>query len=507
VVIPRRVTLRVTPHAVTYALGVVLVASLYYGSAKLGYVMRFSGPVASIVWLPVGVAIASVYLAGLRFLPGILIGDLWANDYSQLPIGSAFAQTVGNLLEVVIGVVLIRRLIRSGSPLKSINTLARLLFALALATLVSATIGSTSTRLGGVVHGSAWLDIWRTWWLGDFCGALIVVPLVLAWSTPPKEGWLRRPKMGSVIGAVALTALAVLALRSQSPVTYLAFPGLIWAALRFGSRGATLAIAFGAALTIWNTTHFTGPFAFDSITRRVLDTQLFLAVAAVSALCLVALVSEREDFAERLGGSRNLLLHATDVAREQIERNLHDGAQQRLLALAVHLRLAARIPGTPAETAAILNGAEAELMAAIEELRELAHGTHPSVLTNLGLAPAINRIAAGSEIPVTLHELPTRRLEADVELAAYFVVSESVTNARRHAGAHHIDIRARLDHRKLFLEIADDGVGGAEVRPAAGLGGLRDRVEQIGGTFDVVSRPGAGTRVRAAIPVASSTAA
>jgi signal transduction histidine kinase len=196
-------------------------------------------------------------------------------------------------------------------------------------------------------------------------------------------------------------------------------------------------------------------------------------------------------------------LHATDTARETIERNLHDGAQQRLIALAIHLRLAARAPLPASETQAILRDAESELLISIDELRELAHGTHPSVLTNLGLAPALSRIAAGSDIPVMLHELPDRRLNPLVELTAYFVVAESLANARKHSGAHEIAVRARLGRRLLRVEVADDGVGGAEVRPAAGLAGLRDRVEAAGGSFDVISRPGAGTRVIAAIPLAS----
>jgi Predicted integral membrane sensor domain len=216
-----------------------------------------------------------------------------------------------------------------------------MLFAMAAGTLLSATIGTLSLRAGHVVSTSSILDVGRTWWLGDFCGALIVTPLAFAWWRPGTRAWVRRNAREATVFLVVITTLTFLVLHSSSPLTYLAFPGLIWAALRFGRRGATVAIVIVAACTVWNTTHYQGPFAYESITRSVLDTQLFISVAALSTLLLVALVSEREDFAKRLGASRNQVLLAADSERRRIERNLHDGAQQRLTSLAVRLQLAA----------------------------------------------------------------------------------------------------------------------------------------------------------------------
>ena len=149
-----------------------------------------------------------------------------------------------------------------------------------------------------------------------------------------------------------------------------------------------------------------------------------------------------------------------------------------------------------------LEAAEADLQAAIDGLRELAHGTYPSVLADLGLARAISSVAAGSDLPITLDELPTERLDAGVEATAYFVVAEALTNARKHSSASEIHVRARVIRGRLRVAVLDDGVGGAEVRPSAGLSGLRDRVEQAGGRFHVVSNPGHGTRVTASIPLA-----
>jgi signal transduction histidine kinase len=487
--------------SVSYLAWAGAIAGLYYGSAKLGYAIGFSGPIAAIVWLPAGIGIAAVFLGGMRFLPAVLAGDLLANDYMQLPLGSAFGQTVGNLLEVIVAVVLLRRLVPGGSPLGSARALARTLLALAAGTLVSASVGAVSLLLGGVLTTSAIPNVSRTWWLGDFAGALIVVPLAIAWYRPLERDWPRRRALEGILVFAGIAALSELAMRSHRPLSYLVFPGLIWAALRFGQRGATLAILIASGFTVWNTTHYQGPFAFESITRSVLSTQLFIIVAAVSTLYLVALVSEREDFAKRLSASRSQLLEASDLERRRLERNLHDGAQQRLLALAVHLRLAAEHTEEISEPArAVFVEAEADVQLVIGELRDLAHGFHPAVLTNLGLADAIRSVVASSDAPVTLDELPATRLDEAAEATGYYVIAEAVANARKYAHAAAIHVRAGVVDHTLHVEVEDDGVGGAAVNRGSGLAGLRDRVEDVGGTFDVTSGEGRGTRVAAAIP-------
>ena len=149
----------------------------------------------------------------------------------------------------------------------------------------------------------------------------------------------------------------------------------------------------------------------------------------------------------------------------------------------------------------MLDAAQEDLDLALDELRELAHGMSPPTLANLGLERAVRRIAAGFDRPITLHELPATRLDENVELTAYFVIAEALTNAVKYSGAHEIDVRARVARGWLRVKIADDGVGGAAVRPSGGLSGLRDRVEEAGGRFEVVSRSGRGTRVKAALPL------
>ena len=480
---------------------VAALAGLYYGSARLGYTLEFSGAVAAIVWLPAGVGIAFLTLGGMGLWPGVLIGDLLANDYSTLPVGSALAQTVGNVLEVVLAAWLIRRHFRRDNPLGSVTDVTQIVLALAAGTALSATVGVTSAVVGGVTAFADSPAVWRTWWLGDLVGALIVVPLALAWSRPVKGVLWRSRVPEGVALLVAVAVLGEIALRSSDPLTYLLFPVLVWAALRFGQRGATLAIAMVSGLTVWNTTHYLGPFVYDSITRSVLTTQLFIAVAALSTLVLQAVVSEREDLSDQVEISRARLVETSDRERRRLERNLHDGAQQRLVALAARLHGASeQVQVAPERTSELLITAENEVLTANDELRELASGIHPAVLTDLGLGPAIRAIAARATVPIEVRELPFGRLDPTVEATAYYVVSEAVANAQKYARAGAVSIGAAVSGRSLRVEVADDGIGGAEARNGAGLQGLRDRVEAVGGTVRIVSPPGRGTTITADLP-------
>lgn len=482
-------------------LGVLSLAGLYYGTAQLGHVLHFAGAVAAIVWLPVGIAIAFLYLAGLRFWPGVVLGDLLTNSYASLPAGSALGQAFGNLLEVVLAVYLMRRLITDGRPLGSISGLAKMLVAITAGTAVSATIGLLSLRLGNVVTTPALPRLWRTWWLGDTTGALLLVPLALAWFPPPPREWLRAHALEGALVLVAIAAISELTLRNNHPLAYVVFPALIWAALRLGTRGATAAVAAAAGFAMWATTHYVGPFVYHSITHSILATQLYIAVASLACLTLAVVASERENFAAQLQASRVRLVQAADGERQRLERNLHDGAQQRLTALAVRLGISAEeSDANPTGATAALNRAQEELLVSIDELRELAHGIHPSVLTRFGLKTAAAEIAARSAVPTELTGLPSVRLDDTAEATSYYVLAEAITNAQKHARSSSIRVWARLTPGRLYIEVADDGIGGAVESDGLGLQGLRDRVEAIGGTLEVESPVGRGTRVRAAVP-------
>jgi signal transduction histidine kinase len=294
--------------------------------------------------------------------------------------------------------------------------------------------------------------------------------------------------------------LTEVAYRGGGALTYVVFPALIWAALRFGQRGATVAVA----VTVLGALHGSGPFRYGSITQTLLSTQLYIAVAALSSLALAAVVAERERFADRLGESRGRLVVAADTARKRFEHDLHDGAQQGLTALAVMLEQgAADSRAHPERGAALFDEAGDQLAVVIADLRQLAHGLHPSVLTQFGLASAVRDLVSRSTVPVSIDDLPAGRLDPTAEATAYFVFAEALTNVQRHAHATIVRVRLSVGRRSLHVVVADDGVGGATQLPRSGLQGLRDRVEATGGRFDVSSPVGRGTTIRASIPLAA----
>jgi signal transduction histidine kinase len=205
---------------------------------------------------------------------------------------------------------------------------------------------------------------------------------------------------------------------------------------------------------------------------------------------------------EELAASRIRLVEAADAERQRLERNLHDGAQQRLVSLSINLRMAARAYPEAREA---LEAASAELAQALNELRELARGIHPAILSQRGLQPALEALAFRAPVPVRLVVALDDPLSEAVEACAYYVVAEAITNACKYAQASAIDVRISRSVGTLLVEIADDGIGGARRHVGGGLGGLADRVEALGGRLGLESPAGAGTTVRAEIPYSSSS--
>ena len=211
---------------------------------------------------------------------------------------------------------------------------------------------------------------------------------------------------------------------------------------------------------------------------------------------------------EELRASRARIVAAGDEARRRLERDLHDGAQQRLVALVVALRvLHAKATGrVDEELLGDLDDATDELKAGLAELRDLAQGIHPAVLTEAGLAAGLATLAERSPIPARVLAVPDRRLPPEVEATAYFVASEALANAVKHAAAQRVTVAAELQGDDLTVTIRDDGVGGAATTGGTGLRGLRDRVEALGGDLAITSPRGEGTTIRARIPVVEAAA-
>jgi signal transduction histidine kinase len=205
-----------------------------------------------------------------------------------------------------------------------------------------------------------------------------------------------------------------------------------------------------------------------------------------------------------LAASRARVIAAADETRRRIERNLHDGAQQQLVTLALALRSAeGRFPPDLEELRGEIARVAHGLTNVLEELREMSRGIHPAILTEGGLAPALKTLARRSPVPVALEVRCECRLAPGIEAAAYYTVAEALTNAAKHAGASRVEIDLRVEDGSLHLSIRDDGVGGADPSRGSGLIGLRDRVEALGGTIEFDSPTGLGTRLDAEIPARS----
>ena len=229
-------------------------------------------------------------------------------------------------------------------------------------------------------------------------------------------------------------------------------------------------------------------------------------VRAAGAAAALALENERLDAelrakVEELSASRERIVESGFAARRRLERDLHDGAQQRLVSLALSLRMfRGRVERDP-DALRELDRARGELDHALAELRELARGIHPSVLTDRGLNAALDGLAQRAPLPVEFQGTPADRLPDRVESAAYFVVAEALTNVAKYAQATHASVNVRREDGEILVEVMDDGVGGADPSTGSGLRGLLDRVAAVGGRLELDSPPGHGTTVRASIPL------
>ncbi len=249
----------------------------------------------------------------------------------------------------------------------------------------------------------------------------------------------------------------------------------------------------------------------DCVAAIIYDATLQEAqphVQAVGAAASLAILNERLDAelrakVDELRRSRERMLRIGLEERRRLERDLHDGAQQRLVAMALNIRIArAKLNEDPLAADQLLETAGHELDSALAELRELARGIHPAVLTDRGLATALETLASRAPVPVELAELPADRLPEAVELAAYFVVAEGLTNVAKYANATHATVGVSRENGRLVVEVADDGVGGADPEHGTGLRGLADRIGVLEGRLEIDSERGRGTTLRAQIPCA-----
>jgi signal transduction histidine kinase len=668
--------LRGTRHggAILYGASVALLAVGYYLAGRIGLELAYLDGAVAALWPPAGLGLAVLFLYGVRLWPGIVVGDLLLADFST-PLGTVLGQTVGNTLAVVIAALVLRRLTGGRGELERVFDVLALVACAFVAAAISAAFGPPSLRLGDVIAADELGRVFRTWTLGDASGILVVAPFLLTWAAAGFRD-IRRRDLVEMAGMLAVL-VALAELPPQRDVPYIVFPVLLWAALRFGPRGAATAILVVCSITVWNTAQSEGPFVRASLTDSLLATQLFIAISALTSLILAAVTAERTDAAralaateaaqraladeqaalrrvatlvageappsrvfeqvteevgrllglpgvsvmhydgartarvvgawsvdgmprfpvgasldldgdtvvakvlrsgtaqrvdryeeasgtlaetvrsfgyraavaapvtvggrlwgvlaaatasddglpeglerrlcdfadlvaqalanadayQKLAASRARLVEVGDAERMRLERNLHDGAQQRLVSVALELSMvAAKLERDPPAAREILTEAQDELGRGLAELRELARGIHPAVLTERGLGPALDALLARAPIPIEIADMPDRRLTAPVEAAAYYVVAEAIANVGKYARASSATVSISRSNGAATVSVSDDGVGGADPARGSGLRGLAARVEALNGHLDVDSAPGRGTRISAEIP-------
>ena len=224
--------------------------------------------------------------------------------------------------------------------------------------------------------------------------------------------------------------------------------------------------------------------------------------ALFAGLMLGPSAAQLHERVDDLRGARARIIAAADAERRRIERDLHDGAQQHLVALSLTLGMAeSRLTSDPSAAAPLIAQAREEAQLAVKELRDLASGIHPALLSDRGLGPALEALAARAPVPTTVDGVPEQRLPPPVESACYFVTAEALTNVAKYAGATSAGVHVAVDHGRVRLVVRDDGAGGADLNSGTGLRGLRDRVEALDGRLDVDSPPGLGTTVIVELPL------
>ena len=494
----------------------LLIAGGLYVANQSGEALLLTGGVGAF-WPATGVGIALLYVGGLRWWPGILLGDLLASIVdlpgARQPLGIALADTAGHLARAVVAVIILQRLVGRRAAMDRLEQVGAVLVAVAIGEAISATVAILVRQADGVLEVSEMAVFWRSWWLGGVAGGLVVVPLALAWAHARASVWRGRRAGEGAVMLAAVVGLSVIALSADQPLTYMVFPAFIWAALRFGPQGATLAVAVAALIAVLATSHAAGPFVEHSPTDSALNLQLYITFAALTTFCLAAIVSERRHAAAELAESQRREGERAALERQRIARDLHDSVSQSLFSTTLHVRTAERaleleeldatgpVGEELSEIGQLTRGALAEMRALIFELQ-------PDALAEEGLVAALTKQASalsareGLVIEVDGPD-PRLPLGPEVEEQLYRLGQEALANVVKHARASSATVRIAVKDDTVLIEVNDDGRGfdPAAVGPEHfGLRSMRGRVADLGGRLEVTSALGRGTVLRVEIP-------
>jgi signal transduction histidine kinase len=508
--------LLVSGRSVRYAAGVLLIAAGYYVAAQSGETLLLTGGVGAF-WPATGVGIALLYVGGLRWWPGILLGDLLGTIVdlpgARQPLGIALADTAGHVARAVVAVIILQRLVGRRASMDRLKQVGAVFVAVAVGEALAATVAILARWLGGVIQVPEMGVFWRSWWLGGVAGGLVVVPLALAWAHGRLSMWRGRRAGEWALMLAAVAGLSMIALSAQQPLTYMVFPAFIWAALRFGPQGATLAVAVGAVIAVVVTSQEQGFFVELSPTDSALNLQLYITFAALTTFCLAAIVSERRRAWLELAESQRREGERAALERQRIARDLHDSVSQSLFSTTLHVRTAQHalsreglhatgpVGEELSEIGQLTRGALAEMRALIFELR-------PGALGEEGLVAALTKQAAAlsaREGLVVEVDGPGERLplEPEVEEQLYRLGQEALANVVKHARASSAAVHIAAKDDTVWMEVSDDGRGfdpGTVGPQHFGLRSMQGRVVDLGGRLQVMSSRGRGTVLRVEVP-------
>jgi len=529
---------------------VAAVAILYVLAARAGLTLDAVSGFASLVWAPTGIALAVVLLAGPRIWLGVFLGALIANVITGAPLLAAAGIATGNTLEAVIGAFALRQVPGFQVRLDSLrDVIALIVFAALLSTMISATIGVASLHYAGLATQQNLAETWRTWWIGDAIGALLVAPLVLVWAATPRGSLSAMRLLEAAVLVLALLAASLVVFivsvsRDGGPLgqAYVFFPLLMWAAIRFGQRGAVTATVIVSAIAIAGTVLGRGPFIQPTLHESLLALQTFMGITGATFLVLGASISERERSREQLREARDVATAANRAKSEFLAVMSHE-LRTPLNAIAGYaelLSLGVSGPLNQKQSDAVvrIRTNQQHLLALIDDVLSFARieaGSTPIAPASVSVCEALDSLEALLRPDILRQELTYVWEGCDRSLVARAdpvklrqILVNVLGNAIKFTPRHgRIELSASRSGDRISIRVSDTGIGipadkidsvfdpffqgqtgTTREYPGVGLGLSisRDFVRAMGGDIDLQSVFGEGSVVTIELAAADSDA-
>ena len=520
-----------------YGVQVLALSLLYLAAGRLGHLVDHVQDDNRVLFPQAGVALAGLIFFGISRWPAVLLGSLGVTTLLNpeavvVPTKLALQLAFTNTIAAVLGAWLLTRISKFKRSFPRIaDVYSFLLWGVIVAPLVGATLVVGLHSVGSEMRFDSLRTLWWKRWFGIGISNLVVAPVLLTWSGRTRTGWpLRRfLELALLVSALALVCLYAFTGRSaiatlDYPVSFVPFPFVIWAALRFGPRGAASATFMIAAITIAGTSQNFGPFSRRVDSDGLLLLQVYLTAVAISALFLAAALAEQRDTADEVRESHAQLRafsvrleKSREEERAQLSREIHDELGQQLTTFKISLKsLRRKLQETTGLPMDLLERFDRLMNLADESLvtvRRLATDLRPGILDDLGIVDALaslveqftERTGCQAELQC---DVPYLELDRDQSLAVFRVVQESLTNISRHAGADKVTVRIGTENQEMIMEVADNGSGirlDSSGKPKTlGILGMKERAISVGGWLSV--EPGSsGTTVTMRIPLAKTS--